>query len=393
MPLGRALACQRQQFSLSDGMHYLNCAFMSPLSERVRQAGIEGIQKEAVPARIIAEDLFASVTRTKTLFSELIGLSDPTRVAVIPAASYGFATVAHNTPVSSGQNVVTLHEQFPSNVHVWRRLCDQTGSELRVVKPPVTGAQKTQAWNESILAAIDRDTAMVAMGSVHWTDGPRFDLASIGERAREMGSAFVIDGTQSIGIEPFDIERIRPDALVCAGYKWLTGPYSLGVAFYGSRYDHGVPIEETWSSRVGAEDFAGLVNQGQEYRSGAARYDVGEAGSFVLAPMLVAGLEQLLEWGVQRVSDYVGDLTGGLFASDRFLALSLVNEKPDVSHIFGLKLPDAVDPTGTAAHLKSRGIHVSVRGQFVRVSPHIYNDTADLEALVSALESALVGVR
>ena len=113
----------------------------------------------------------------------------------------------------------------------------------------------------------------------------------------------------------------------------------------------------------------------------------------MLAPMLVAGLEQLLEWGVQRVSDYVGDLTGGLFASDRFLALSLVNEKPDVSHIFGLKLPDAVDPTGTTAHLKSRGIHVSVRGQFVRVSPHIYNDTADLEALVSALESALVGVR
>ena len=194
-------------------------------------------------------------------------------------------------------------------------------------------------------------------------------------------------------LEPFDVERIRPDALVCAGYKWLTGPYSIGVAFYGSRYDHGVPIEETWSSRVGAEDFAGLVNQGQEYRSGAARYDVGEPGSFALTPMLVAGLEQLLEWGVQRVSDYVGDLTDKLFASDRLLALGLVNGKPDASHIFGLRLPDSVDPTGTAAQLKNLGIHVSVRGQFVRISPHVYNDTADLEALVSALESTLGGVR
>ena len=393
MPLGQPLICQRRQFSLPDGMHYLNCAFMSPLSERVQQAGIEGIRTESVPARIIAEDFFASVTRAKTLFSKVIGLSDPARVAVIPAASYGFATIAKNTSVSSGQNVVTLRGQFPSNVHVWRRLCDQTGSELRVVKPPVTGTQKTHAWNESILAAIDRDTAMVAMGSVHWADGTRFDLESIGERAREMGSAFVIDGTQSIGVEPFDVERIRPDALVCAGYKWLTGPYSIGVAFYGSRYDHGVPIEETWSSRVGAEDFAGLVNQGQEYRSGAARYDVGEPGSFALTPMLVAGLEQLLEWGVQGVSDYVGDLTGRLFASDRFLALGLVNDKPDVSHIFGLKLPDSVDPTGTAAQLKNLGIHVSVRGQFMRISPHIYNDAGDLEALVSALESTLVGVR
>ena len=104
-------------------------------------------------------------------------------------------------------------------------------------------------------------------------------------------------------------------------------------------------------------------------------------------------IEQLLEWGVHRVSDYVGDLTGRLFASDRFLALGLVNEKPDVSHIFGLRLPDSVDPTGTAAQLKNLGIHVSVRGQFVRISPHVYNDTADLEALGSALESTLVGVR
>ena len=393
MPLGQPLTCQRRQFSLPDGMHYLNCAFMSPLSERVQQAGIEGIRKEAVPAGIIAKDFFASVIRIKTLFSKVIGLSDPERIAVIPAASYGFATVAQNTRLSSGQNVVTLHEQFPSNVHVWRQLCDRTGSKLRVVKPPVTGTQRTQAWNESILAAIDRDTAVVAMGSVHWTDGTRFDLESIGERAREMGSAFVIDGTQSIGIEPFDVERIRPDALICAGYKWLTGPYSIGVAFYGSRYDDGMPLEETWSGRVGADDLAGLVNQGQEYRSGAARYDVGEPGSFALTPMLVAGLEQLLEWGVQRVSGYVGDLTDKLFASDRLLALGLVNGKPDASHIFGLRLPDSVDPTGTAAQLKSLGIHVSVRGQFVRISPHVYNDTADLEALVSALESTLIGVR
>ncbi len=390
MNMGRpALTCQKDRFSLPAGLHYLNCAYMSPLSKRVQDAGAAAVLRKAVPTTIEPADFFTGCDEVRQLFANLVNLPDPARVAIIPAASYGLATVARNTVVERGQNLVTVHEQFPSNVHVWRRVCTNTGASIRSVQPPVTGAMRTEAWNEAILNAIDRDTAVVALGPIHWTDGTRFDLERIGERAREVGAALVVDGTQSVGAEPFDIERIQPDALVCAAYKWLTGPYSIGTAYYGPRYDDGIPLEETWIGRAGSDDFSGLVSQEDGYRAGAARYDVGETANFVLVPMLIAALEQLLEWGVPHIATYIADLTETMFGDIRLEALGISLEPPDTTHLFGLRLPTETDPKRMEAQLRKLGVHVSVRGRIVRVSPHVYNDTEDVEALLRALETAL----
>ena len=115
---------------------------------------------------------------------------------------------------------------------------------------------------------------------MHWTDGTRFDLAAIGARAREVGAALVVDGTQSVGALPFDVQQLRPDALVCATYKWLMGPYSLGFAYLGPRFDDGEPLEETWIGRRGSENFKELVDYQDDYQPGALRYDVGERSNF-----------------------------------------------------------------------------------------------------------------
>jgi selenocysteine lyase/cysteine desulfurase len=364
---------------------------MSPLSKRVQEAGIAGVLRKAVPAEIRSEDFFTGCDEVRQLFSELVNAGSPERIAIIPAASYGLATVARNTPVAGGENVVTVHHEFPSDVHVWRRLCATSGAIMRAVEAPSEGADRTQRWNEAVLNAIDGDTAVVALAPIHWTDGTRFDLECIGERAREVGAAFIVDGTQAIGAEPFDVARIRPDALVCAAYKWLTGPYSIGVAYFGSRYDDGEPLEETWLAREGSRNFAGLVEQGDEYRAGAVRYDVGETPNFVLVPMLIAALQQLLDWGVANIAGYIEGLTDSLFLDETLKELGLADRRPDTPHLFGLRLPAEVDPKDVKARLRERGVFVSVRGRVVRVSPHVFNDRGDIEALLEAL--ATTGAR
>jgi selenocysteine lyase/cysteine desulfurase len=110
----------------------------------------------------------------------------------------------------------------------------------------------------------------------------------------------VVDGTQSVGALPFDVRRVRPDALIVASYKWMMGPYSLGLAYYGERFDGGVPLEETWMGRKGSEDFSALVDYVDDYQPGALRYDVGERSNFALMPMLTAALELLLAWKPRR---------------------------------------------------------------------------------------------
>jgi len=382
------LRCRRDLFSIPEGRHYLNCAYMSPLSRRVQEAGVAGMQREATPWVLGARDFFDGCDRVRALFARLVGLHEAERVAVVPATSYGLATVARNTELAAGQNVVTVHEQFPSNVHAWRRLCSQSGAELRSVVAPSQGPGRAEAWNEAVLSAIDTGTALVAVGTVHWSDGTRFDVEAIGARAREVGAAYVVDGTQSIGADPFDIGRVRPDALVCAAYKWLTGPYSIGVTYYGPRYDGGVPLEETWGGRLGSDDFAGLVAPSDQYRPGAARYDMGESAGFTLVPMLIAALEQLHEWGVPRVRAYVTDLALRLLSDERLAAAGIRADPADAGHLFGLWLPSGLDPQSVQARLGQADVHVSVRGRVIRVAPHIYNDEADVEALVAGLVAA-----
>ena len=377
------ITCQKNRFSIDPDVRYLNCAYMSPLSLRVEEAGIAGIQKKRTPSRIVPDDFFSGPRRVRELFARLVNVPDPQDIAVIPSASYGLGIVLSNTVLNAGQNIVTVRHQFPSNMYPWRRLCQETGGLLRVVDPQ--GVVSGAAWNEAILDAIDDDTALVAVGQVHWTDGTRFDLRQIGARAREVGAAFVIDGTQSIGAMPFDVMDLEPDAVVCAAYKWLTGPYSIGAAYVGPRYRNGRPLEETWMAREGSEDFGGLVEYVDRYRAGAQRFDVGEASNFVLVPMLIAALEQLLEWEVRNIAKYCESLTGSAIERIRTHGYHVEEGTLRSPHLFGIRTPRGLDADQLKRRLYENQVSVSFRGEVIRVSPHVYNDEDDMDALVHAL--------
>ena len=383
---GRLLECQRHLFSLPEDVHYLNCAYMSPLLRSVEEAGIAGIRRKRVPSEIVPADFFTERDRVRALFARLINAPDASRVALVPAASYGLAAVARNTRLERGQNIVVVEEQFPSNVYVWARLCREAGGELRTVRRPASlGAGA--AWTERVLEAMDSATAVVAMPQVHWTDGTRFDLLRIGERARELGAALVIDGTQSVGALPLDVQAIQPDALVCAAYKWLLAPYGTGVAWYGPRYDDGTPLEETWIAREGSEDFRSLVRYRDAYQPGVVRYDAGGSPNFILVPMLAAALEQVLAWTPEAIQAYCAALTRELLEEAAELRFGVEEEGWRAPHLFGLRMPAGVDLARAHALLAERRISVSLRGSALRVSPHVYNDERDIDALRTALRA------
>ena len=172
------------------------------------------------------------------------GVIERARVAIVPSVSYGVATVARNIPVAARQSIVIAAEQFPSNVYAWRRLAAERDGEVRTITAS-SDVDRGASWSEAVVDAIDERCAIVALPHVHWTDGTRFDLERIGARAREVGAAFIIDGTQSVGALPFDVQRIRPDAVIVAAYKWLLGPYGIGFGtapfefrHRGGRVDH-----------------------------------------------------------------------------------------------------------------------------------------------------------
>jgi len=375
---------QRHRFAVPDDVHYINCAYMSPLLDSVREAGIDGIDVKRAPWRIATDTFYEPLDEIRRLAARLVG-APAANVAISPAVSYGVAIAANATQLRREQNVVLPDEEFPSVVYAWRERCKAAGAELRLVPRPERPEGQGAAWNRRLLEAIDSRTAVVSLSSVHWTDGTVFDLEAIGVRAREVDATYIVDGTQSVGALPFDFAAVRPDLLVCAGYKWLMGPYGMGVAVFGERLMDAAPLEFNWIARKDSRDFSNLVNYTDEFQPGACRFDVGERSNFVLVPMLTAALRQVLAWGTESIQAHCGRLAERLegLLSDTPLRMST---PPDsAGHLFGITGFDVGSLDAVQAVLARRNVFVSVRGGTVRVSPHLYNNDADIDSLAGAL--------
>ncbi|HET6585011.1 MAG TPA: aminotransferase class V-fold PLP-dependent enzyme, partial [Nannocystaceae bacterium] len=291
------------------------------------------------------------------------------------------ATAAANIPVRAGQSMLVLDREFPSNVYAWRELARRTGARVRTI-----AREAGQSWTDALLVALaEGDVAIVATPVCHWTDGTLVDLERVGAAARAAGAALVVDASQAAGAHPIDVARIQPDFLVAVGYKWLLGPYSLGYLYVAPRWrERGTPIEQTWMARAGSEDFSRLVEYTDDFRDGARRFDMGEFSEFILLPMAVAALEQVLAWGVEKVARDVGALTDRIARDAVALGCTVPDVDDRVRHMLGVRLPGGIPPE-LADRLAASGVHVSIRGDVIRVSPHLYNDERDVERLMKAV--------
>lgn len=375
------LPCQRALFDMPRDVAYLNCAYMSPLLRSVVEAGEAGLRRKARPWLMPPSSFFDESDEARALCAELVG-ADAEGVALVPAASYGLAVAARNLPLAPGSRVVTLKDQFPSNVHPWRVAAEAAGAE--VVAVDAACADPTAA----VLAAIDARCAIAALPEVLWTTGARLDLARIGARCREAGAALALDLTQSAGALVTDLSAIQPDFAVAAAYKWLLGPYSTGFLWVAPHRRDGRPLEETWLGRAGAEDFSRLVDYQAGYQPGARRFDMGQRANFALMPAFVAALRQLLEWTPAAIEASLAAQTRVIADRAVDVGLSPPPEAWRGPHYLSLTLPEGA-PRDLPARLAARGVHVSRRGASLRITPHLYNDAEDVDRLMDALSAAL----
>ena len=339
--LQRPIPCQRVRFAIPDDVCYLNTAYMSALLERVREAGEDGVRLKSQPWRLTAEHWFGRAERARELFAQMIGACADD-VALVPSASYGMATAAKNAGLAAGQQVVLLEEQFPSAVYPWRRLAQQVGAEIVTVARPTGRSAADGDWTPPLLAAIGERCGVVSVPAIHWSDGARIELGAVSRRAREVGAQLVLDLSQSAGADPFDCAAIDPDWICAPAYKWLMGPYSAGFLYAAPRHHAGVPLEENWIARAGSEDFSRLVDYRDTYREGARRYDMGERSNFALLPMLIAALEQLLDWGVPRIAETLRQTNEKLERIAARHGLTALAPELRSPHILGLEAPDGL---------------------------------------------------
>lgn len=380
---------QKHLFDIPEDVTYLNIASLSPSFKAVEQAGIDAVLQKSRPFTIPVSDFFDPVTELKTLFARLIDADESERIASIPSVSYGMATVANNIKLNANDEILVIDEQFPSNIYAWKKLAETYKAKIITIKSPNKTINNGKQWNQDILDAITSKTALVALGNIHWSNGTIFDLKAIREKSSQHNALLVIDGSQTIGAFPFSIKEIQPDALICAGYKWLFGPYGCGYAYYGSYFDDGEPIENNWTNRLNSENLSELTNYQPEYKPLANRYVVGESGNFIYVKMQIEALKQVIEWTPNAIQDYCKSIS--YEASKQLVELGCKIEHPDyrTHHLFGVELPKHLDIKKLKAALQERNIYVSFRGKFIRISCHLYNTADDFQTLVRCIKSVL----
>jgi selenocysteine lyase/cysteine desulfurase len=315
------------------------------------------------------------VEEARARAARLLG-ADPLDVAFIKNTSEGIGIVAEGFPWRDGDNVVTSADEYPANRYPWMNLAGR-GVEVRAVP-----SRDGRVLVEDLRAAMDARTRLVSLSFVEFATGFRNDLDAVGALCRERGIYFFVDAIQGLGVLPLDVGRTPIDFLAADGHKWLLGPEGAGLLYVRREVLELLhPVGVGWNSVVGANEFARIDFRLKPH---AGRWESGTLNfGGVLA--LGASLELLLGVGVPALTERVLALTDELCDKARRIGLAVFSsrEPSEKSGIVSLIVPG--DVRALVGRCRERGLVVNHRAGRLRVSPHAYNTSEEIDRLVETL--------
>ncbi|HEX5109213.1 MAG TPA: aminotransferase class V-fold PLP-dependent enzyme [Vicinamibacterales bacterium] len=311
--------------------------------------------------------------RAATLFG--VSASD---IAFLSSSTDGINQLTNGLDWQPGDNVVVEDIEFPSGIFPWTRF-EQRGVELRVVRQ--WGAD---ASIERLADAVDGRTRVVATSQVSYLTGRRYDLDELAAIAHESGALLSIDATHAAGVLP--VAAHHADIVVSSCYKFLLGVHGAAVFYCNpERLSHLQPQQLGWNSTAsqpGVQDPTGFT-----LRDDAKRFEAANPPFLALA-VLDNALAYLQEIGIERMEQHVlalGDLLWDELDRRGIRPISPRDARrrgPNVAFLWP-------DPALLTAQLAERGVLVWGDSGRVRVSFHAYNDQADIERFLAALDEVM----
>jgi len=360
------LAGFRDLFPALERWVWLNTPTVPPAARPVLEA-LHRVEAQWETGEFSWQAWEAEAEATREQFARLIGAAHG-NVALAGFVAESVATVAASLPPGK---VVVGEREFRSNLAPWLAL-RRRGFDVTEV-PAKDGVVRT----EDLAGAIDEATVLLAVSEVQSSNGFRVRLPELAERCREHGARLFVNATQSLGALRLDVEELGIDFLACHGYKWLLAPRGAAWLYVRrDRLDEVRPLAPNWHSVPDPyEDYYGEAPLAEDAR----KLDVSWAWfSFV-------GARAALDLHLSLDRPAVEERCLGLAASFREEAsrrgFDLVPEDAP-TQIIGVRLPDA---DAVRERMKERRVLAAVRGGFLRLGFHAYNDESDVAAALDAL--------
>ncbi len=375
------LPSQRHLFDMPREICYLNAASWSPLPLATQEAGRAAVARKGRPWTLAPDFAQQQYERTRAAAARLINAS-PADVALISSVGYGVATAGKLLRVPKGSRVLLIENDHTSPFLEWVVRAPAEGFTVDVVPQP-----EDTDWTSALLAAIERPGAppvgLASISSVHWSDSGAVDLAAVAAALRRQGAAFLVDATHAVGVMNIDVQTLDPDFLVFPTYKWVLGPYGRAFLYVAKRRQDGTPLEQTQYGRraVGSEQSEYMRDT--RYVADARRFDMGERDHFISMEMASIGMEMMASWGQPAIEERLQMLTDRLAKGLRNAGVRMPERRLRAPHILSLKFPRGV-PEGLIERLAAERVYVAPRLGRIRISPHVYNDEADVDRFLDA---------
>jgi selenocysteine lyase/cysteine desulfurase len=362
--------------------------------------------------------------KVRELYSRLINAEGSHCIALAPSTAFAMSVAAKNLVASGrlrmGGFIIALQNEMASNVYPWQEACRVTGANFLVVPrptPPFT-------WAEAIIDALHRhvdSTAALALSPVHWCDGSSIDIKKVSEYLLHIEESkrpwLILDGTQCIGAQTFDVGELQPDFVACSVHKWLMCPHGVSLMYLHPRH------HSTWSpldfherSRLGSDEsswdsvgtFEMTLSANASYFTGgypelflpgARRIDAGGRPNPIVLPMLAVSLEILGRVGqVEAIQRYLTHLTDMLADAIERHPASIIEVLPKgmrSGHIIGLRLKETANSYITVHDLakdlqENARVSLAVRHGCIRLAPHVYVTPEEVSQVVSFLTNKYV---
>jgi cysteine desulfurase / selenocysteine lyase len=333
--------------------------------------------------------LFTAVEKTRGLYARLIGATAD-EIAFTRNVTDAIATIAAALPWKAGENVVLCESiEHPANIFPWHGVAKRTGISIKSV-----AGKDGHIPVDTIVAAIDKGTRVVAVSSVSFAPGFRTPLAELGAACRTRGVLLVVDGAQSVGVLDIDVKSMNIDVLATSSQKYLMGLYGLGFLYV--RQDLAETLDPIMLSRFSVDlgdQHEGSAGDASAYvlLKGARRFDVGNY-NYPATVAVGASLQLLLDLGPKDVEAYVCGLTREF--ADRLLDLGLpvyggrTNRAGSPIVTVGNMLSTDHDAKGDREMMElhdflvAKGVRLGVRRGLLRFSFHLYNNRADIDFVV-----------
>lgn len=381
---GNAFADHRtREFGWSGQRAYLNAASFGPLPQRSKRA-IDAFNAHRWEAALTDADLMAPLGAARNAAARLVG-ADEDEIALTPNTNIGIniAAMAAFQLGDKRRTILISDREFPANVYPWLAL-ERSGFRTEIIP---TDARRLPDEDALVERVESGDIAVLSISFVQFASGFRADLARLGIACRKHGTLFVVDSIQGLGAVPLNVRACHVDVLACGGQKWLCAPWASGFAYIRrelvTRFE---PLLPGWLAFTTTQDFGKLTEYKYELLDDARRFETGSLG-FQDFLGLQHSLELLLELDVHAVWQHIRALQEPIIAWAREHGVEIVSSTEEERRS-GILCVRPREPDAVYRQLLAADIRCALRENSIRLSPHWYNTSGDIERALELLTRA-----